>query len=142
MTAAMTHSSRRGSLLAEVTMATVILVIAMTLTLRVLAMVALERRDFERRQRAVIEVANLMERVTAVPFDQVDPELARGMTLSDAGRRLLPDSDLAVDVQPKAGGGGRPAKRISIKLRWRGRSGEWAAPVRLTSWIERRGEGA
>jgi Tfp pilus assembly protein PilV len=127
-------------MVAEVTMAAVLLMIAMTLTVRVLGMVALQRRNSERRQRAVVEVANLMERITAYPFEQVDPGLAGRMTVSDAARQSLPDCELKVDVAASEPGAGRSAKRIAIKLRWRGRSGEWEAPVRLTSWIERRGE--
>ena len=72
-----TRARRRGSLLVEVAMATVLLMIAMTLTVKVLGFVALERRACERRQRAMLEVANLMERITAYPFDEVTPELAK-----------------------------------------------------------------
>ncbi len=85
----------------------------------------------------MLEVANVMERITAYPFDEVTPELARRMTLSRAARQSLPDSELAVDVAESEPGPGRSAKRIAIRLRWRGRDGEWEAPVRLTSWIER-----
>ena len=48
-----TSRTRRGSLLVEVAMATVLLMIGMTLTVKVLGWVALERRAAERRQRAV-----------------------------------------------------------------------------------------
>jgi hypothetical protein len=133
---------RRGSLLAEVTMATVLLMIAMTLTVKVLGSVALERRASERRQRAVLEVANLMERITAYPFEDVNADLAGRMALSPAARQSLPDSELVLDVAASEPGPGRSAKRIAIRLRWRGRDGEWQAPVRLTSWIERRGDGS
>ena len=44
MTARSTRSRRRGSLLVEVAMAAVLLMIAMTLTVKVLGFVALERR--------------------------------------------------------------------------------------------------
>jgi hypothetical protein len=137
MTLRSTMARRRGSLLVEVAMATVLLMIVMTLTLKVMGFVALERRATDRRQRATLEVANLMERITAYDFDEVTPELAKGMKLSPTLAQSLPDSELAVDVAPGQPGPGRSAKRIAIKLRWRGRDGEWVAPVRLTSWIER-----
>ena len=82
-----------------------------------------------------------MERITAYPFDEVTPELARRITLSPSARQSLPDSELAVDVTASEPAAGRSAKRIAIRLRWRGRDGEWVAPVRLTSWIERRRPG-
>ena len=56
MTARMTIAGRRGSLLVEVAMAAVLLMIAMTLTVKVLGLVALRARAAERRQRAVLEV--------------------------------------------------------------------------------------
>jgi len=118
-------------------MATVLLMIAMTLTVKVLGWVALERRSAERRQRAVMEVANVMERITAYPFEEVNSTLARRITLSETARASLPDSELALDVSEGARAAGRAAKRIAVRLRWRGRSGLWDAPVRLTSWLER-----
>jgi hypothetical protein len=138
MTVRSNRSPRRGSLLVEVAMAAALLIVAMSLTIKVLGFVAHERRASERRQRALVEVANLMERITAYPFDQVTPELAAKLTLSPAGRQSLPDSELAVDVAGNEPGAGRLARRIAIRLRWRGPDGEWVAPVRLTSWIERR----
>ena len=123
-------------------MAAVLLMIAMTLTVKVIGLVALERRASERRQRALFEVANMMERMTAHPFDEVTPELAGRLTLSPTARQSLADSELAVDVVGSEPGPGRSAKRIAIKLRWRGPDGEWVAPVRLTSWLERRRQGS
>jgi len=136
------HSSarprRRGSLLVEVAMATVLLMIAMTLMVKVLGWVAHERRSAERRQRALMEVANVMERITAYPFEEVTPDLARRITLSETARGLLPDSELALDVSDGTPEAGRTTRRIAIRLRWRGSSGEWDAPVRLCTWIEQR----
>jgi hypothetical protein len=129
---------RRGSLLVEVAMATVLLMIAMTMTVRVLGWVASERRSSERRQRAVLEVSNVMERITAYPFEEVTPDLARRITLSDAARALLPDSELSVGVVDCPSEEGLAARRIAIRLRWRGSSGLWDRPVRLCSWISRR----
>ncbi len=46
-------------------MAAVLSMIAMTLTVKVIGLAAIERRATERRQRGLLEVANLMERITA-----------------------------------------------------------------------------
>ncbi len=132
------YRGRRGSLLAEVTMSTVLLVIIMGMTVKVLGWVALERRAADRREQAVVEVANLMERLAAHPYDEVTPELARQYAAPARTAGSLPDAELKVDIAESQPGAGRSAKRIAIQLRWRDRSGEWAAPVRLTSWIERR----
>jgi hypothetical protein len=132
------HRRRRGSLLAEATMSSVILVVVMAVTVKVLGWAAHERRGLERRERAVLEVASLIERITARPYDFVTPELAGEFTAAARNTRTLPDSDLKIDIAETHPGAGRSAKRIAIELRWREPSGEWAAPVRLTSWIERR----
>jgi hypothetical protein len=133
-----TSAGRRGSLLAEVAMATVMLMIAMTLTVKVLGYVGIQRRAAEHRQRAVQEVANVMERLTAYPYDELTADRARQMALSPSSRQVLPGAELVVDVAEDSPGGGRSAKRIAVRLRWRGRGGEWEAPVRLTTWVERR----
>ena len=138
MTVRSNRSPRRGSLLVEVAMAAALLMVAMALTVQVLGFVAHDRRASERRQRALVEVANLMERITAYPFEEVTPGLAKSLALSRSARQTLPDSELAVDVAGSEPGTGRSAKRIAIRLRWRGPDGEWVAPIRLTSWIERR----
>ena len=69
---------RRGAFAAiELTVATILLVVAMTLAVQALGWVAAERRATERRAAAVREAANLMERLTARPFDQITPEARR-----------------------------------------------------------------
>jgi hypothetical protein len=131
--------ARRGAILADVGMATIVLLVVMSLMLKILGTVALERRAAEHRQRAGLEVANLMERITAQPFDLVTDELAGKLTVSEPARESLRDFELAVQVadQKRDAAPLRLAKRISITLRWREPSGQWQSPVRLTSWIER-----
>ena len=130
--------NRRGSLLVEVGIATSVLVIVMGLTVKVLSTVAHERRAASDRQQGSLEVANLMERITAHPFDQVTPDLARRMSVLDRARGTLRNRELAILVSggDKSATGGQSAKRLMISLRWKGAGGQWQAPVRLTSWIE------
>ena len=126
-------------------MATIVMVVAMSLLLNLLSTVAKERKAAERRQRAGLEVANLMERITAHPFDLVTAELARKLTISETARQTLRDAELAALVSESAQDtAGAPAgKRISISLRCgASSSGQWEAPVRLTSWIARQGNGS
>lgn len=136
---------RRGSLLAEAAMSGVMLMIAMVLTVKVLGWVGAERRAWDRRQWAAQEVANLMERVTARPFEGVSVESCRTLSLSPQARAVLPGADLKIDVREGdaassgAAAAGADSKRIAIQLSWRNRSGAWDAPVRLTSWIYRGG---
>jgi hypothetical protein len=131
-------ASRRGSLLPELAMATVMLTIAMSLTVKVLSYAGQARRAADQRQRAIVKAANAMERITAEPFEEVTPERARRLANSAASADSLPGAELAVEVGEESPGPGRSAKRIAVRLRWKGRSGEWEAPVRLVTWIERR----
>jgi hypothetical protein len=124
--------ARRGSLLAEVAMATVMVMIAMTLTIKVLGYVGSQRRAAEHRQRAVQEAGNVLERITAYPYDEITAERARQMVLAPSAQPSLPGAELSVAVAEEQPGAGRSAKRIAVRLRWHGRSGEWE------TWVERR----
>jgi hypothetical protein len=129
---------RRGSLLPELAMAAVMLSIVMTLTVKVLGYAGQQRRSADQRQRAILEVANVMERIAAEPFEEITAERARRVSISPQAAGSLGGSELAVEVAEEPPGPGRSAKRVAVRLRWKGRSGEWEAPVRLTTWIERR----
>jgi hypothetical protein len=129
---------RRGTLLLEVTMATLLLMVAMSLTVRVLGWVGQERRSAERRQRAVIEVANAMERISAYPYEQVSGEFVRKLLQESSADRTLPEAEWKTSVDESNPGPGRAAKRILLRLRWKNRFLEWESPVGLTTWIERR----
>jgi hypothetical protein len=119
-------------------MAAVMLMIAMTLTVKVLGWMGAERRASERRQWAAQEAANLMERITARPFEAVTAESVRELALSPQAQKLLPGAELKVDLTANDPAGGEGSQRIAIQVRWRNRAGEWDAPLRLTSWIYRR----
>ncbi len=129
-------------MLVEVAMGTVLLIIIMTIAVNVMRVAAHERGAAERRQRAVLEAGNVMERITAFAFDEVTPEQARRITLAESARQALPGSELTLDVTTIDGAVDRTAKRITLRLRWHDRAGMWEAPVRLTSWIERRRAGS
>ena len=129
-------SRRRGFTLVELALTVALLAIAMGVTVQALGWIASERRAIERRQYAAQEAANVLERFVARPFDGLTPEAARAVTLSEAARAVLPGAELTVLVDDKAAS--PDARRVAVRLRWRQRTGEWEAPVRLTTWIERR----
>jgi hypothetical protein len=118
-------------------MSGVMLMIAMTLAVKVLGWVGVERRAWDRRQWAAQEAANVMERVTSRPYDSVTAEYARGLTLSSQSQQLLPGVELKVEIGENDAAGGSGSKRVALRLRWHNRSGGWDAPVRLVSWIYR-----
>jgi hypothetical protein len=129
------RAGRRGFLLLEAAIGAVMVAMAMVLVLQVLGWLGSARRAAERRERAAREVANAMERLTARPWDDLSAAGLRDVALSDQAKQALPGAELRAVVMDEGGG----LKRITITLRWRGRSGLFEAPVRLTAWVARPG---
>lgn len=127
---------RRGLALLELTISTLLLAAALVIAVQSLGWLASQRRGAERRQRAIQEAANLMERLSARPFDELTPELARSVALSPASAAVLRDGTLDVAIAPAPG---EPtSKSITVTIRWGDRSGVGPAPVRLVAWVHRR----
>jgi Tfp pilus assembly protein PilV len=123
-------------MLVELTISAAMLAVAMTLTVQMLGLAARQRRESDLRQRATLEAANLMERIAAGPVDEITPERAKALARSNTPAGLT-GAEWTVEVKDESPGPGRSARRVAVRLRWKGRSGEWEAPVRLTTWIER-----
>jgi prepilin-type N-terminal cleavage/methylation domain-containing protein len=124
---------RRGFTLLEMATATLLAAMAMTLTVQMLAWSGIERRAVGRRERALQEAANLMERFTALPYRAVTEQKAKTLSLSSEALDALPAAALEMKVTSEST---EPAaKRVQIEIRWNGRSGEREAPVRLSAWV-------
>ncbi len=130
---------RRGFGLIEMAVGAMLLVAAMAVTAQVIAWVALERRAAERRERAVFEAANLLERVAARPWAEIESAPPAGLKMAEATTRFLPGSSLDLKVASFADAPTR--KRITVEVRWLDRSGRPEAPVRLVAWAYRPGKG-
>lgn len=141
MTVSRRRSARRGSLLLETAMAALMLMLAMTIVVQVVGSVANARRNWDRRMMAANEVSNQVERLAARPFDDLMPGPVDGLSLSTEAQGL-PAADLKAEVVSAEATGGVESKRLSVQLRWRNAAGDWSTPVRLTTWIHRRKEGA
>jgi len=129
---------RQGYALLDVTVALFVAVTAMTVTVKVLGWMAAERRAGDRRQWASQEAANVLERAVAGPYDALTAERVRALASAAKAETVLPGAawDVEVADDPAAP---RPARRVSLRLRWRDRSGGWGAPVRLSAWVFRAG---
>jgi Tfp pilus assembly protein PilV len=132
-------SRRRGYGMFEITISALLLVIAMGMMAEAVGWLATERRGAGRRQVALQEAANLMERLSARPWEDLTPDTARSLTLTRSSTSLLRDATL--DVAITASAGDPSAKRITILIRWGDSSGNTAAPVRLVAWVHRHGSG-
>ncbi len=131
---------RPGFGLIEMAVTGVLIAAAMAATLHVVGWVALERRAVERRQRAVLEASNLMERITARPWESLSTEALGSIRMAEASAALLPGSTLGIQVESIENTPLR--KRITVEIRWLDRSGRPEAPVRFVAWAYRRGEAA
>jgi prepilin-type N-terminal cleavage/methylation domain-containing protein len=127
---------RRGYGLIELTIATLLLAVAMTIVAQTAGWLSTERRGAERRQRALQEAANLMERLSSRPWDELTPELARAQVLTPATRAFLRDGTLDVVIIPETGD--PPAKRITVRVYWGDPSAGLVAPVKLVAWVHHR----
>jgi hypothetical protein len=128
---------RSGFGLVEMAITGVLVAAAMVATIQVVGWVALDRRANERRERALIEASNLMERITVRAYETIRTEDLTSLHLNDSAASFLHGSklDLKVDSFEDA-----PArKKITLELRWLDRSGRPEAPVRLVAWSYRKG---
>jgi Tfp pilus assembly protein PilV len=127
------RATARGFTLVEATAAGVMLAAALVITAQLMTLSAAQTREVERRQLAGQQAANLLERLTATPWDELTAELAARQQLSADAQSRLPGVNLTVTVD--AGDEQPASKRITVEIRWRNRAGEFTAPVSLSSWV-------
>ena len=107
----------------------------MTIAIPVLTWVGHERRETERRILVHEELANLMERVTVRPWEELTTESLRQADLAAPLHEQLPGAELTADVSTPEG---EPdARRIRLELRWPARPNGRTAAARLTAWTYR-----
>ena len=122
---------RNGFLVIELAVAVTLLAAAMAAWVAMLAFVAANRRAAADRQLALQEAGNLMERLTAMPLAELQPDKPPKLALSPEAQRL-PGVQSSIEVSRVAG----PPKalRLAVSLRWEDRHGRLAPPVRLVAW--------
>jgi len=131
---------RRGSLLLEATIAAVLIAAVLIGVAQLLAVTAVQQRDFDRQQLATQTVANVMEDVAARPWDELASDEGgdfTAMELPAAVTERLPDARLemaATDVGADEAEAALPARRIVIQLDWINSAGMRVEPVTLTAW--------
>lgn len=128
---------RSGITLLEVLITAVLLGSVMIVTVPTIRWIGLEQRLAQRRQAAVQEVHNVVERITARTYDEITPELAGEWELGADISRELPSSDL--DVSLELSEETADAKRVTVKLRWKAGAHRPDYFVSATTWVYRRG---
>jgi hypothetical protein len=124
--------SRRGGILLELLVAGVLLGTLLVLGAQLLKVAADGRRESDRRQAALDELANVLERVAARPWTELTESALAQEKLSPETEKQLPGAELKIAVaeQPQ-----QPiAKRLTVSIRWRDRGGEFIKPLSITTW--------
>ena len=127
---------RRGFTMIEMVAGAAILAVLLAVSMEFFHATALYRRAARQRELATQEVANLMERLAAIPWQDLTPEKGGQVRLSDAARRALPGAKLTIEVSSPADerAGEPPAKRIAVALAWEDQSRRLGRPMRLSAW--------
>src|SRR5688500_7371071 len=86
----------RGVTLLETVAATAVLAACALLVAQALDRIAVQRRTAERRELALLEAANLMERLTLSPWDELSEE--RLSAEEAAGLERLPGAQLKIGL--------------------------------------------
>jgi hypothetical protein len=97
-----------------------------------------EQRALRQRQAAMNEAANVLERLSIRPWNELTDKGLGELPLSAAARQSVAEGRLEVHVTQPAGDSG--AKRISVQIRWPDRDGRPERTVRLTAWRYRAAE--
>lgn len=131
------RTEHRGALLLETAGALILLAIIMTLTVQLLRGANLQRQTTDYRIWALTEAQNTLDRVTGLPWESLDEKTLAPLKLDEATASRLPSGRLTVAV---ADAQGQPAaKRLTVEIRWKNRTGTDDAPVRLTTWVYQKG---
>jgi len=121
----------------ELCVATAMLAVALSVVVTLLGAVARQRRAADLHARALEEADNLLERLTAEPWDAITPERMAELGFAAKVADALPEGELRIDMTSPSDA---PAtKRIDLAVGWRAAVGQSIHRVRLTTWVERRG---
>lgn len=123
---------RHGSMLLEVSLAVLLLTVALMGVAQLLAVATRQRQETRWRTVATREVANVTEHVMALPWAETTSAQLAATALDPSTKALLPDVTLDVEVTDVADP--RKAKRIKVSLVYRNTSGLAVEPITLVAW--------
>lgn len=127
---------RRGTSVVEMIATTVVLGTIVGISLPMLKLVTSERQAAVAHEQALAAASNIMENVSALPFEKIKAD-ATAAQLPDWAKEQLIEPSLQVEVErvPDAS-----AKKIHLRLEWKSSRGYAVAPIQLTSWVYQRGD--
>ena len=124
---------RRGVTLTE-TMVALVLVSTAALSIPpLLHGVNRVQQGIDLQRLAQSEAANLLEEVSRMPYEKITAESVRGLSLSEAVRRELPQAKVIAEVANQSG---EPVgKKLSVEIQWLPGPGRKSPPCRLVTWV-------
>jgi hypothetical protein len=116
----------------ELTITVAVFAALLATSMKMIMVVSQQARANDKRRVALDTVQSVSEQIGNIPWDNLPAEAARQMPLPESAVAHLPDAELKITVNDET----EPAaKRIAVEITWKGRGGDRAGPVRLTSWV-------
>lgn len=130
------HNSmnRRGMTMIELIVAGALLATLLVVCLKMFDAAADWRRECDRRRLARIECENVMERMAALPWDRLTPEMSAEQRLSENAIGMLPGAELKVEITDSPSEEKPAWKRIAVSVVRCDSIGEKMVPLTLTTW--------
>ena len=133
------NGARRGFTLIELFAACILLGVVFSVSIPLLTVVAHERRSAEQRQFALQHATNLLERATIKSWSELSVGNQELTAAPTDVQTLLPGLERRVEVKELSAA--PRSKQVEVSVRWKSRSGELVAPLRLSAWVYPNGEG-
>ena len=115
----------------ELVVGAVLIGIFVSGTIPMIRWVQTASRIDEQHATATQEVANLMERLSALPASERTTEYLESLTVSDSAQAALPDAELVV----AADGSDDGLQKLTLSLSWGGSSPAETYSTKLTAWL-------
>jgi prepilin-type N-terminal cleavage/methylation domain-containing protein len=123
---------RRGFSLFEVSAAIMLLGTLTALCLEFFSGVTSQQKEQNAELAAAQEAANVMERLAAVPWDDLAKQDRRKIELSPQARKMLPEGRVEVKVEEAKG---EPsARRVAVTVCWRPLPSGPERKARVVAW--------
>ncbi len=126
------NNMRRGFSLIEIAVAAALLAVLIGVSAQMVVATNAQRPALEKRAIALQQAANIIERVTAWPWQDITAERLASVKLAPSVTELLPGAALKLSVEPAVDA--PPGKHVRVEISWTNAAGGTDSPVRLNYW--------
>ena len=123
---------RSGSMYVETAIGVTLAAIMLIGVAQLVGLEVKQRHEARAMSAATQTAANILERLMALPFAELNPEAVERLQLSNHLTALLDDPQLVVTID--AASDAVTTKRITVQIAWINRAGLRVEPIRLTAW--------